>query len=96
MTVPRLTLYSHFCDKLYLIIKNKNHFRLSKEEKQEIDRRIEKITKHPETLISWEKVKAKMNEIAFAKKRLEMHKQNPSEGMSFEEFKKKIHKKQGF
>ena len=54
-------------------MKEKNHFRLSKEEKQEIDRTIEEITRHPEKLISWEKVKAKMNEIAFAKKRLKMH-----------------------
>lgn len=76
-------------------MKEENHFRLSKEEKQEIDRRIEEITKHPERLISWEKVKAKMNEIAFAKKRLEMHKQNPSEGITFEKLKKKIHKKYG-
>jgi hypothetical protein len=54
-------------------MKEKNHFRLSKEEKKKIDRRIEEITRHPEKLISWEKVKAKMNEIAFAKKRLKMH-----------------------
>ena len=76
-------------------MKEKNHFRLSKEQKQEMDRRTEEITKHPERLISWEKVKAKMNEIAFAKKRLKMHKQNPSEGITFEELKKKIHKKYG-
>ena len=77
-------------------MKKKNHFRLSEEEKQEIVRRIERITKHPETLISWEKVNAEMDEIAFAKQRLEMHNQNPSIGITFEELKKKIHKKYGF
>jgi hypothetical protein len=77
-------------------MKNKNHFRLSKEQEKEIDRRIEGITKHPETLISWEKVKAKMNEITFSKKRLQMHKQNPDGGLTFEELKKKMHKKYGF
>ena len=69
---------------------------LSKEEKQEIDRRIEAITKHPETMVRWEDVKMKMDEIAFVKERLRMHNENPSEGMTWEELKSKIHEKYGF
>ncbi len=34
-------------------MKKKNRLRLSEEEKKEIDRRTEEITKHPETLISF-------------------------------------------
>lgn len=35
-------------------------------------------------------------EIKFAKKRLQLHRQNPSAGISREELKKKISKKYGF
>lgn len=36
------------------------------------------------------------NEIAFAKERLQLHNQNPGEGMSWEELKKKIQERYGF
>lgn len=35
-------------------------------------------------------------EIEFAKERLRLHNQNPSEGMTWEELKDKIHEKYGF
>ena len=35
-------------------------------------------------------------EIRFAKERLDLHKKNPSEGLSWPEFKKKIKEKYGF
>lgn len=77
-------------------MKRKNDFRLSKEDKKELDRRLAKIDKHPETLVSWEDIKLEMNEIEFAKKRLELHKQNPSEGISSQDFKKKVKEKYDF
>ena len=74
-------------------MKKKKHFILSEEEKKELDRRIENITNHPETLVTWEDVKEKMTDIKFAKDRLKLHKQNPLEGMTWKEVKKKIKKK---
>lgn len=35
-------------------------------------------------------------EIAFAKERLQLHNQNPSDGMSWEELKRKIQERYGF
>ena len=35
-------------------------------------------------------------EIKFAEERLQLHKQNPSEGLSWEELKKKVNGKYGF
>ena len=77
-------------------MKKKKHFILSEEEKKELDRRIENITNHPETLVTWEDVKEKMTDIEFAKERLELHKQNPLEGMIWKEVKKKFKKKYRF
>ena len=48
-------------------MKKKKHFILSEEEKKELDRKIENITNHPETLVTWEDVKEKMTDIEFAK-----------------------------
>ena len=80
------------CDNM----KKKNDLRLSKDDKKELDRTFAQIDKHPETLASLEDIKVKMNEIEFAKRRLGMHKQNPAEGISIKDFKKKIKEKYDF
>ena len=57
---------------------------------------LAEIDKHPETLVSWKDIKLKMSEIEFAKSRFEMHNQNPSEGISFQNLEKKIKEKYDF
>jgi hypothetical protein len=77
-------------------MKRKNDLRLSEDDKKELDRRSAEMDEHPETLVSWEDVKVKMNEIEFAERRLEMHRQSPSDGMSLKDLKKKVKEKYDF